>query len=312
MLCLQGYPMIDVLCLGEPLLEFNAQEQGQYFRSIGGDVSNVAVAVARQKSQAGMLTRMGQDSFAEEILQLWEREGIDTSRIIRDEEAPTGIYFISHGPSGHVFDYRRVGSASSRLKPSDIKKEHLLNVKILHLSGISLAISDNACEASLRAIELAKENGVKISFDPNLRLKLWSLSRAKAIIQHVASLADFVLPGLDDARQLTGLENPESIVDEYLKMGVEVVALTLGDQGVLLATQDSMREQIPGIPAKLVDATAAGDCFDGGFLTEWLRTKDLLQAARYGNVAASLSVQHFGAVASLPSREKTELSLSSE
>ena len=304
--------MIDVLCLGEPLLEFNAQEQGQYFRSIGGDVSNVAVAVARQRGQAGMLTRMGQDSFAEEILQLWERERIDTSRIIRDEEAPTGIYFISHGPSGHVFDYRRVGSASSRLKPSDIKKEHLQNVKILHLSGISLAISDNACEASLRAIDLAKENGVKISFDTNLRLKLWSLSRAKALIQHVGSLADFVLPGLDDARQLTSLENPQNIVDEYLKMGVEVVALTLGEQGVLLATQDGMREQIPGIPVKLVDATAAGDCFDGGFLTEWLRTKDLLRAVRYGNAAASLSVQHFGAVASLPSREKTESSLRNE
>ncbi len=120
------------------------------------------------------------------------------------------------------------------------------------------------------------------------------------------------MPGLDDARQLLGLENPESIVDEYLKMGVEVVALTLGDQGVLLATQDSIREQIPGIQSKLVDATAAGDCFDGGFLTEWLRTKDLLQAARYGNVAASLSVQHFGAVTSLPSREKTESSLNSK
>jgi 2-dehydro-3-deoxygluconokinase len=121
-----------------------------------------------------------------------------------------------------------------------------------------------------------------------------------------------VLPGLDDARQLTGLENPHSIVDEYLKMGVKVVALTLGDQGVLLATQDGLREQIPGIPVKLVDATAAGDCVDGGFLTEWLRTKDLLQAARYGNVAASLSVQHFGAVASLPSREKTESGLRNE
>ena len=164
--------MVDILCIGEPLLEFNEQKAGQYVRSIGGDVSNVAVAGARQDGQAGMLTRMGQDSFADEILQLWESEGIDTSRIIRDEEAHTGIYFISHGPSGHVFDYRRAGSASSRLKPSDLKKEHFQNVKILHLSGISLAFSDSACEASLKAIELAKENGVKISFDTNLRLKL--------------------------------------------------------------------------------------------------------------------------------------------
>ncbi len=137
--------MVDILCIGEPLLEFNEQQPGQYVRSIGGDVSNVAVAVARQDGQAGMLTRMGQDSFADEILQLWESEGIDTSRIIRDEEAHTGIYFISHGPSGHVFDYRRAGSASSRLKPSDLKKEHFQNVKILHLSGISLAISGSAC-----------------------------------------------------------------------------------------------------------------------------------------------------------------------
>ena len=81
---------------------------------------------------------------------------------------------------------------------------------------------------------------------------------------------------------------------------------------MLLATQDGMREQIPGIPVNLVDATAAGDCFDGGFLTEWLRTKDLLQAARYGNVAASLSVQHFGAVSSLPSRDETESGLRKE
>jgi 2-dehydro-3-deoxygluconokinase len=304
--------MIDVLCLGEPLLEFNEQQQGQYVRSVGGDVSNVAVAVARQGGRSGMLTRMGRDSFADEILQLWEKEGIDTIRIIRDEEALTGIYFISHGPSGHVFDYRRAGSASSRVCPSDLKKEHFEGVQILHLSGISLALSDSACEAALKAIELAKDAGVKISFDTNLRLKLWSLSRAKAIIQHVASFADFFLPGLEDARQLTGLDEPQQIVDDYLKMGANVIALTLGDQGVLLASQNGMREHLPGISVKLADATAAGDCFDGGFLTEWLRSKDLLRAARYGNVAASLSVQHFGAVASLPSREQTELGLSSK
>jgi 2-dehydro-3-deoxygluconokinase len=304
--------MIDVLCLGEPLLEFNEQQQGQYVRSVGGDVSNVAVAVARQGGRSGMLTRMGRDSFADEILQLWEKEGIDTIRIIRDEEALTGIYFISHGPSGHVFDYRRAGSASSRVCPSDLKKEHFEGVQILHLSGISLALSDSACEAALKAIELAKDAGVKISFDTNLRLKLWSLSRAKAIIQHVASFADFLLPGLEDARQLTGLDEPQQIVDDYLKMGANVIALTLGDQGVLLASQDGMREHLPGISVKLADATAAGDCLDGGFLTEWLRSKDLLRAARYGNVAASLSVQHFGAVASLPSREQTELGLSSK
>lgn len=298
--------MVDVLCLGEPLVEFNEQQSGTYARNIGGDVSNVAVAIARQGGRAGMLTKMGEDSFAKEILRLWQAEGVAVQHILRDSEAPTGIYFVSHGPSGHVFDYRRAGSASSRLSVQDLQPGSFEGVKILHLSGISLAISDQACDAALQAIEMAQTAGALISFDTNLRMKLWSLSRARAMINHVAQLCDLLLPSLDDAKLLTGLEEPNAVIDYFLRGQARAVALTLGAEGVLLGTQDGLRARIPSHPVPFVDATAAGDCFDGAFLSEWLRTEDLVSAARFGNAAAALSVQQYGAVPSLPTRTQTQ------
>jgi 2-dehydro-3-deoxygluconokinase len=173
--------------------------------------------------------------------------------------------------------------------------------KVLHVSGISQAISATAADMVFEAIRLAKTKGITVSYDTNLRLRLWPLARAQAVTNAAMALADIALPGLDDARQLTGLSEPDAIADFYLSHGSSIVAMTLGKDGALVATK-AERRRVPSIKVNAVDATGAGDCFDGAFLAEWLATRDPFAAARYACAAAALSATGYGAVAPLPRR----------
>jgi 2-dehydro-3-deoxygluconokinase len=157
-------------------------------------------------------------------------------------------------------------------------------------------------------MRMARAAGVTVSYDTNLRLRLWPLDRARAVIHAAAVLSDILRPGLDDAIHLTGLADPDRIVDYYLGLGPKIVALTLGEAGAIVATADR-RERLPPIRVKAVDATAAGDMFDGAFLAEYLRTGDPFRAGTYANVAAALSTEGYGAVAPMPKRAVVEEAL---
>ena len=130
-----------------------------------------------------------------------------------DADAPTGVYFVTHGPSGHEFSYLRAGSAASRMDPATLPLTLIRAARVLHLSGISQAISVGACDAAFAAIDAAKAGGARVSYDPNLRLKLWPLPRARAIVLATVAQCDWFLPSLDEARLLSGLAEPEAIVD---------------------------------------------------------------------------------------------------
>lgn len=291
----------DILAFGEPLMEFAQLDDTRrhYLPGFGGDTSNVAIAAARLGAKTAVFTAVGDDSFGRDFLKLWDEEGVDRSSVITMPGERTGIYFISYGPNGHEFSYYRAGSAASLVTPSLLPLDLIGSSRVLHLSGISQAISVSACDACFAAVRHARAKGVVVSYDTNLRLRLWPLDRARAVINATAQLADIVLPGLDDARQLTGLDRPEDICDFYLKGGARIVALTLGKDGTMVAVPGE-RRLIPGRPVKAVDATGAGDTFDGGFLVEWLRSGDPFAAAAYGNAAAALSTLGQGAVAPMP------------
>ena len=294
----------EIVCMGEPMVEFNQTDaSGHYLFGHGGDTSNCAIAAARAGASVGYLTALGADAFGDSFVRLWAENGVDSSRVIRDPEAHTGVYFVTHGPSGHVFSYLRKGSAASRMKPADVARDYITAARVLHVSGISMAISASACDAVFDAIHAARAAGVLVSFDTNLRLRLWPLERARALTDAATRLATIALPGLDDALQLTGLSDPDAIADHYLALGPKVVALTLGKEGCLVATPDE-RRRVPGIRVEAVDATGAGDTFDGNFLAEYLRTGDPFAAARFANAAAALSTRGYGAVAPMPRREE--------
>lgn len=292
----------DLIALGEPMIEFNQLSgggAGTWRLGHGGDTSNAAIAAARQGASVGYLTALGADDFGDELMRLWQAEGVDASRVIRNPAAHTGVYFVAHGPAGHSFSYLRAGSAASRMGPQDLPGEYLEGAKILHVSGISQAISAEACDTVFRAIEIARRAGVRVSYDTNLRLKLWPLPRARAIVAATVPQCDILLPSLEDATALTGLDDPDAILDHYLSGGAGLVVLKMGREGAILA-EGTHRERIPGRVVEAIDATGAGDTFDGAFLARLLAGDAPPDAARFANAAAALSTTGAGAVAPMP------------
>ncbi len=301
--------MPDIISIGEPLYELSqAPGENVFIPGHGGDTSNCAIAAARQGASVGYVTAIGADQFGDSFMKLWTDEGVDTTGVKRSPIAHTGLYFITHGAEGHVFSYMRAGSAASRMTPDDLPADLIKNAKVLHASGISQAISSSAADTVFSAMRMARAAGVLVSYDTNLRLRLWPLDRARGVIHAAAGLTDILRPGIDDARQLTGLADPDHIVDFYLSIGPKIVALTLGEEGAIVATKER-RIHMKARKAKLVDATGAGDMFDGAFLAEYLRSGDPFAAGRYANVAAALSTEGYGAVAPMPRRAQVEAAM---
>ena len=300
--------ILDVLCLGEPLLEFNQIKEGNkktYSSGYGGDTSNTAISIARQGMSVGFISKVGKDQFGWELLELWKREKVDYSHVSIHPEAPTGIYFVTHDADGHHFTYYRSGSAACQMTPLDLPKDDLSQTRILHLSAITQAISVSSCETAFAAIFQARKNGVKVSYDTNLRLKLWSLARARDVINRTVPMCDVILPSLEAATSLTGLVDPEEITDYFFELGAKLVVLKQGSHGALVS-DGKENLNIPGHKVKAIDATGAGDTFDGAFLSEWIRKDDPFSAAEYANAAAALSTTNYGAVDSIPNRDEVK------
>ena len=292
----------EIVAFGEPLIEFNqtrADDPYTYLQGFGGDTSNMAIAAARLGAQAGYITRVGDDPFGRMFRTLWEREHVDARGVAVDRAAPTGVYFVTHGERGHAFSYLRAGSAASRVSPSELPVDVIRRARVLHLSGISQAISASACDAAFAAMTIARDAGVKVSYDTNLRLSLWPLARARATI--VASLAycDWCLPSEDDARELFGSSDRDDIIARCHAAGAPVVVLKCGQHGCVVSN-GQRSETLIGHQVRTVDATGAGDCFDGAYATRIVAGDDPFAAARYANAAAALATTGFGAVAPLP------------
>ncbi len=285
------------------MVEFNHTDpqEPRWLQGFGGDTSNAAIAAARQGASVGYVTALGRDLFGDRFIDLWQRENVDCACVARRDDAHTAVYFVTHDAQGHQFHYLRRDSAASRLGPADLPRDYLAGARILHLSGISQAISPAARDAGFAAIDIVKAAGGQVSYDTNLRLKLWSLDQARNTIHAAIARADIALPSFDDAEQLTGLSDPDAIADFYLRLGPPIVALKLGKDGALLATPQT-RQRIAAQRVDAVDATGAGDTFAGAFLAQLLEGRDPLAAARWANAAAALKTTGFGAIAPMPSR----------
>ncbi|WP_251863951.1 sugar kinase [Achromobacter sp. Marseille-Q4962] len=295
-------PDFDIIGLGEPLVELNQarQEPGRYLQGFGGDTSNTVIAAARQGARCAYLTRVGDDAFGAQFRELWRSEGVDTAGVQVDADAHTGVYFVQHGPEGHAFSYLRRGSAASLMTPALLESGLVERARYLHVSGISLAISTSACDTVFAAMARARAAGTAVSLDSNLRLRLWPLDRARAILREALTRADVFLPSMDDMRHLTGHEDPERTLDWIREAGAPgVVVLKLGRHGALL-DEGGARAAVSAFRVEAVDATGAGDCFAGNLLARRCRGDAWPAAVRYANAAAALSTLGYGAVDPLP------------
>jgi len=305
---------MDVITFGETMVIFNPETQGPlryvgtFTKSIGGAESNVAIALARLGHQVGWFSKLGEDEFGRYIKSTIMGEEVDVSRVKTHDKAPTGILFKERFSTvnPHVFYYRQ-GSAASKFLVEDVDVDYIKKAKILHVTGISLAISQEMREATFYAVKEAKKAGVKISFDPNIRLKLWSKEEAKEEILKMVQLTDYLFPGEEEAALLLGEEDPEAICSAFQAMGVSVVALKLGKEGCYVKGQQEEGYVKGYVVSHPVDTVGAGDGFAAGFLSGYLENESLVECAKRANAVGAMATLVKGDMEGFPYRTQVEV-----
>lgn len=304
--------MADVLTIGETMALLTSTTSERFKSSfllqknIGGAETNVAIGLSRLGHSTAWISRVGNDPFGEEILYRLRAEGIDVSNVLMDQNAQTGM-MIKEKVRGNqtIVHYFRKGSAASNLVPFDLSTEQIRNAKILHVTGITPSLSDSCRETITEAIKLAKQNNTKVSLDPNLRLKLWDIKKAREVLLPLIKEADYFFPGLEEARLLLGDEelSPNQIIDGFLKQGIPNIILKLGKEGCITADQ-SNRFQVSGYPVVEIDPVGAGDAFCAGYLSGILSEKSPEECADLACAMGALAVTEVGDYNALPTRKE--------
>jgi 2-dehydro-3-deoxygluconokinase len=298
---------LDVVTLGETMVLFTPgsvgplRYVGDFTKSIGGAESNVAIALARLGHQVGWISRLGKDEFGLFIRNFIRGEGVDTSQVILDDKNPTAVFFKERqaGQESKIYYYRK-GSAASFLTSDDLDESYISQAKFLHLTGITPALSLSCRQVIEHAIRMARQNGLTIVFDPNIRLKLWSKEEAKETLMEIAGQCDIILPGLEEGEILTGETTPEKVASRFLQNGAKVVVVKLGEKGAFYATQE-LEEYVPGFAvSQIVDSVGAGDGFAAGFLSGLIRGWSYSEAVKLGNRIGAYALTVAGDVEGYP------------
>ncbi|WP_373532070.1 sugar kinase [Vampirovibrio sp.] len=290
--------MLELSCEGD------LQTTRAFTRGFGGDTLNTAVAATRLGSKVTYITRMGNDPFAMALQEMILKEGIQISPK-RPTRGTTGLYFAAVDSEGQRdFVYYRQKSAATLLSPEDISVDLIKSSKVVYSSGITMAISDSARQATVKAFTIAREHGIMTAFDPNYREGLWQ-SEEKLVdaLNEILPLVDVFLPSFpDDTASMINFNKPQQVVDYFLFKGVKLVVVKVGAQGCYLGYKREV-QHIPAMSIKAVDTTGAGDAFNGGFLHGLCTEESLLNCAKLGITTASLKVLNRGSAIAMPSKE---------
>lgn len=307
---------LDVVTFGEAMAMFVADELGElstinhFTRRLAGAETNIAIGLTRLELRVGWVSRLGNDSFGQYIQRILGGEGVDCSRVTIDPRYRTGFQLKSKAENGAdpIVEYFRKDSAASHLALADFDRDYFLSARHLHATGITPALSDSAMEFTIHALDFMREAGKTVSFDPNLRRKLWpSESVMREQINHLASKARWMLPGLTEGQLLTGLSQPRDIAAFYLERGTELVVIKLGPKGAYFRTADDQEGTIPGVPvAHVVDTVGAGDGFAVGVISALLEGARISDAVTRGTRTGAFAIQVAGDMEGLPTRAQLE------
>ncbi|WP_256757049.1 sugar kinase [Cohnella sp. WQ 127256] len=314
----------DVVTIGESMVLMQPMSEGSlayaplFTRSIAGAESNVSIGLSRLGFKVRWISRLGADPFGDVILSTLAGEGIDVSLVERDAAYPTAIYFKEFKGYGdpNVYYYRK-GSAVSRLTPRDVEASWLQGAKHLHVTGITPALGPETGDAVKELMKQARQHGMTISFDPNLRRKLWGEEEARATLLSLIPLCDIFLPGIEEAEFLVGEKAETEYGPHFLKLGAKVVVLKLGERGSMGFIGDHSVTAAPFPVTRIVDTVGAGDAFAAGFLSGFLdnggdleHDDHLLKALERANFMGSLATQYKGDWEGLPKRDELDRLLS--
>lgn len=310
----------DIVTIGESMVLFQPLSKGSikyeplFTKSLAGAESNVAIGLTRLGKSVRWISKVGKDPFGDYLLATLAGEGIDVSNAIRDDYLSTAVYFKEFAAFGDpaVYYYRKNSSASN-LHPADIRDEWLEKVKHLHVTGITPALGEHCAETIRKLMEIARGKGMTISFDPNLRRKLWNEEKAREVLLSLIPLCDVFLPGIEEAEFLLGHQPAEVYGEMFLEMGPKLVALKLGAEGSIGFLNGSTEKVPPYKVSHVIDTVGAGDAFAAGFLSiivdenilgEEIHPATLRNALERANILGALATQFKGDWEGTPTLEE--------
>lgn len=307
----------EVVTLGECLASLVATAPGPlaeattFERHVAGAEANVAVGLARLGHSVAYVGRIGDDGFGTAVIRRLRGEGVDVTHLAIDPGARTGVMIRERrtvGPAEVL--YHRAASAGSRLAPADIDRAVDAGVfegaRWLHLTGITPALSETARAAANRACDVARDGGMQVSLDINLRRRLWSDAMAAPALRDLAAGVDVVLGSPDELAVLADTDpatDPAELAAAVATLGPATVVAKLGSDGALGLEAGATPVLVPAIAVPVVvDPVGAGDAFGAGFIAGRLDGVDLETALRMGNACGALAVAAVGDQAGLPDR----------
>ena len=311
---------IDVTALGEILIDFTPcgkSEAGQrvFEQNPGGAPANVLACLNKCGKKTAFIGKVGDDMHGQFLVDVLNDSEICTDGVVVDDNVFTTLAFVDLSDSGErSFSFARKPGADTCLTQNELKEEIIKDSTVFHIGSLSLT-AEPVKGTTFKALEIAKEAGCIISYDPNYRAPLWD-SKEAAIkgMRSVVSYVDVMKISDEETALLTGIVEPEGAAKKLVDRGASVVAVTLGVDGALVCTKEGSMI-VPGFKADMVDTTGAGDSFWGGFLKCLLDSgkrpgevslEEAAEFAKYGNAVASLCVGKRGAIPAMPTVEEIE------
>lgn len=285
------------------------EEVTQWESAIAGAELNVAIGLSRLGHRASYLTALGDDVFGRMIRAFLKKNNISDALAFTNPDRQTGFMLKGKVSRGDPpIQYFRKGSAASALGVEETTS--CLDGReggFLHMTGIFPALSESALAASEALMRAAREKGMTVTFDPNLRPQLWKDQRTMAeTLNRLAGYADVFLPGVKEGKILCGEETPDGIAGYYLARGVKTVVVKTGAKGAYAATKDERVEEPTFRAEKIVDTVGAGDGFAAGVISAMAEGLPLRECVRRGNAIGTLQIMSVGDNTGLPDREQLE------
>lgn len=283
-----------VFTLGDALITFNPSETGplryvpEFKRKVGGAELNFAIGCARLGLDTKWASRLGGDEFGRVIYNFARGEGIDMTDVNLMENYPSSLNFkeIREDGSGKTF-YYRYQSPILTMKPEDITEQMFEGIDLVHLTGVFLAIDSQNLAIANRVLQIANEKGIRVSFDPNIRLKLWTLEQAKEVYEEVFPFIDILLTGLDEIEMITGDASERNLEEFSERFAIEQLVIKDGGNGSRLYQKGNWYSK-SAFEVKVVDTVGAGDGFDAGYIYSILNGYNPEDALEFANGVGAL------------------------
>lgn len=308
--------MYDIVTIGEILVEVLTEHVGQKFTQPGsllGPFPSGAPAICidqagRMGAKAAIIAKVGKDDFAKLNLDRLSQDGVDVSHVLETATNSTGVAFVTYfEDGGRQFIFHFSHAACGELCAADVDENVIRNSKYLHIMGCSITGSPTMGDAIIRAVRIAKENGVKISFDPNIRPELLS-GKIMDYYNEIIDASDVLLTGKSELKVL--FSDPDEAVKQLLAQKDRIVVVKDGSRGTEIHTRDDAFK-IAVYPANELDPTGAGDSFDGTFLAMLCQGASLREATHMANAAGAHAVGKRGPMEGNTPRAQLEAYLAS-